>query len=247
DRILAAAQATMQAGAFGKALALLTTTEAGPLDEFASARVDLLRGQIAFAVGKGSDAPPLLLKAARRLERLNRDLARNTYLSAWMAAAFAGNLASAGDIQEVSRAARALPPTKQPPRPLDLLRAGLALLASDGPGAAAPALRQAASAFASGDAPAQELLQFGLLAHAAANVLWDEDCWRTILVRLVRLARDVGALDQLPIDLPGLAHDDIRRGDFDAASSLIAEANAVCEATGFRIAPLAAMFLAAMP
>src|SRR5215472_4859772 len=84
DRVLAAAQASMQAGAFGKALALLTTAEAGPLDEFASARVDLLRGQIAFAVGKGSDAPPLLLKAARRLERLNRDLARNTYLNAWM-------------------------------------------------------------------------------------------------------------------------------------------------------------------
>jgi DNA-binding CsgD family transcriptional regulator len=246
DRILGAAQASMQAGAFGKALQLLTTAQARPLDEFASARVDLLRGQIAFASGQGGDAPPLLLKAAKRLEPLNRDLARDTYLSAWMAAAYAGQLAGAGDIQEVSRAARALAPTEQSPRPLDLLLDGLALLAIDGPGPAAPALRQAASAFASADAPAQELLQFGLLAHAAANVLWDEDCWRTILVRLVRLARDVGALDQLPIDLPGLAHDDIRRGDFEAAGSLIAEANAVCEATGFRMAPLAAMFLAAM-
>src|SRR5262249_56154637 len=164
----------------------------------------------------------------------------------WVAGAPAGPPGRAAPMGGAPRAARALPPTKQPPRPLDLLLDGLALLAIDGPGAAAPALRQAASAFASGDAPAQELLQFGLLAHAAANVLWDEDCWRTILVRLVRLARDVGALDQLPIDLPGLAHDDIRRGDFDAADSLIAEANAVCEATGFRIAPLAAMFLAAM-
>src|SRR5215468_11406123 len=69
DRILAAAQATMQAGAFGNALKLLTTAEAGPLDEFAGARVDLLRGQIAFAMGKGSDAASrLLLNAARRLE-----------------------------------------------------------------------------------------------------------------------------------------------------------------------------------
>jgi len=161
DRILAAAQASMQAGAFGKAQALLTTAEAGPLDEFTSARVDLLRGQIAFAVGQGSDAPPLLLKAAKRLEPLNRDLARDTYLSAWMAAVFAGHLAGAGDVLEVSRGARALPPPKQPPRPLDLLLDGLARLAIDGPGAAAPAPRQAASAFASADAPAQELLQFG--------------------------------------------------------------------------------------
>jgi DNA-binding CsgD family transcriptional regulator len=246
QRILAAAQASMQAGAFGKALALLTTAEAGPLDEFASARADLLRGQIAFAVGKGSDAPPLLLKAAKRLEPLNRDLARDTYLSAWMAAAFAGHLAGAGDMQEVSRAARALPPPEQPPRPLDLLLDGLARLAIDGPGAAAPALRQAASAFASADAPAQELLQFGMMAHGAANALWDEDCSRTIMVRQFRLARDVGALDQLMHALLGLAHDDTWRGDFEAADSLIAEANAVCEATGSRIAPFAAMLLAAM-
>ena len=246
DRILAAAQASMQAGAFGKAQALLTTAEAGPLDEFTSARVDLLRGQIAFAVGQGSDAPPLLLKAAKRLEPLNRDLARDTYLSAWMAAAVAGRLAGAGDIQEVSRAARALPPPKQPSRPLDLLLDGLALRAIDGPGAAAPALRQAASAFASADVPVQEALQFGWMANGAAIALWDEESWRAILIRQLQLARDVGALDQLPIDLQGLAYDDIWRGDFEAAGSLIAEANAVGEATGNRIAPFAAIFLAAL-
>jgi len=246
QRILAAAQASLQAGAFGKALALLTTAVAGPLDEFASARADLLRGQIAFAVGQGSDAPPLLLKAAKRLEPLNRDLARDTYLSAWMAAAFAGHLAGAGDIQEVSRAARALAPPKQPPRPLDLLLDGLALLAIDGPGAAAPALRQAVSAFAGADAPAQELLQFGQMAFGAANALWDEDCFRTIMVRQFRVARDLGALDLMLMPLQGLAEVDTWRGDFEAADSLIAEADAVGEATGNPLAPFAAMFLAAM-
>ena len=45
ERALAAAQASLQAGAFGKALDLLATAEAGPLDELQSARVDLLRGQ----------------------------------------------------------------------------------------------------------------------------------------------------------------------------------------------------------
>jgi hypothetical protein len=56
ERALAAAQASLQAGAFGKALDLLATAEAGPLDELQSARVDLLRGQIAFASGPGADA-----------------------------------------------------------------------------------------------------------------------------------------------------------------------------------------------
>ena len=115
ERTLAAAQANLQAGAFGPALELLATAEAGPLDELQSARVDLLRGEIVFASGLGSDAPPLLLKAASRLEPLDLDLARETYLTAWMAALFAGQLAGAGDLLEVSRAARALTTVQERP------------------------------------------------------------------------------------------------------------------------------------
>ena len=51
DRALAAAQASLQAGAFDAALGLLATAETGPLDEFQRARVDLLRGNVAFASG----------------------------------------------------------------------------------------------------------------------------------------------------------------------------------------------------
>ena len=69
--------------------------EAGPLDELQRARVDLLRGQIAFASSHGSDAPPLLLTAARQFEPLDVALARETYLEALHAALFAGRLASA--------------------------------------------------------------------------------------------------------------------------------------------------------
>jgi hypothetical protein len=90
ERALAAAQASLQAGAFGKARELLVMAEAGPLDELQAGRADLLRGQATFVSGLGSDAPPLLLKAAKRLEQLDIGLARETYLSAWMAAMFAG-------------------------------------------------------------------------------------------------------------------------------------------------------------
>jgi hypothetical protein len=141
ERTLAAAMANLQAGAFDNALELLTTAEAGPLDDFASARVDLLRGQIAFASGLGSDAPPQLLKAAKRLEPFDPAMARETYLGAWGAALFAGSLAGAGDLAEVSRAALDLP------RPvhssvLDLLLEGLALLITDGRATAAPGARR---------------------------------------------------------------------------------------------------------
>ena len=246
ERALAAAQAKLQAGAFGEALELLVAAEAGPLDAFQRARVDLLRGQIAFASGLGRDAPPLLLQAARRLEPLNLDLARETCLSAWMAAVFAGRMAGPVDLLEVSRAARALPPPTDPPRPVDLVLDGLALAVTDGPAAAAPTLRQAVRVFAGPDITAEEGLRWGWFAQAAASALWDFDAWRAMLGRKVRLARDAGALDQLPIMLGALGVSAVWSGDFAAAASLITESDAVCKATGSRVAPYAAMYLAAL-
>jgi DNA-binding CsgD family transcriptional regulator len=248
ERTLAAAQVSLEAGELGQALELLATAEdgvSGPLGEFASARVDLLRGQVAFASGLGSDAPPLLLKAARRLEPLDPDLARETYLSAWMAAMFAGRLAGAGDLIEVSRAARALPASPDPPRPVDLVLDGLTLMVTDGPRAAAPTLRQAVSGYTAADIPVADELRWGWLAQAAASALWDDTAWRAMLTRQVGLARDVGALDQLPILLAALGTIVVWSGDFAEAAALVAESDAVGAATGIRSAPFTAMMLAA--
>jgi DNA-binding CsgD family transcriptional regulator/tetratricopeptide (TPR) repeat protein len=250
ERILTAAQAHMKAGAFGKALELLATAEvlgSRPLDELQSARVDLLRGQIAFASSRATDASPLLVKAAERLKPVNLDLARETYLYAWMAAALAGHLGAADDLLEISRAIQALPPPKQRPRPRDLLPEALARLVTDGPGAAAPALRQAASDMASANTPAEEVLQFGWMAYGAADALWDEESGYAILVRQVEFARAVGALEQLPAYLASLAQGHIRRGDFSGADVLIAESSAVSEATGGSgYASYTAMYLATL-
>jgi DNA-binding CsgD family transcriptional regulator len=248
ERTLAAAQVSLEAGEFGQALGLLVTAEdglAGPLDEFASARVDLLRGQVMFASGLGGDAPPRLLKAAKRLEPLDPDLARETYLTAWMAAMFAGRLAGAGDLLEVSRAARALPAPAEPPRPVDLVLDGLALLVTDGPRAAAPTLRQAVTGYVGADIAVADELRWGWLAQAAASALWDDDAWRAMLTRQVRLAREAGALDQLPVLLGALGTALVWSGDFTEAAALVTETDAVCAATGTRSAPFTAMMLAA--
>ena len=151
ERALAAAQANLQADAFDAALELLATAEAvgsGPLDELRRAQVDLLRGQIAFASSAGSEAPALLLKAARQLELLDVALARHTYLVAWAAVLFAGEFARAGDLHEVSRAARSARPPARTPRPSDLLLDSFAVLVTEGRAAAAPMLPQVAHVFA---------------------------------------------------------------------------------------------------
>jgi DNA-binding CsgD family transcriptional regulator len=248
ERTLAAAQAHLQAGAFGTALKLLADAEdegSGPLNELQSARVDLLRGEIVFASGQGSDASSLLLKAAKRLEPLNVSLARETYLTAWIAALFAARLAGSGDLPEVSRAARALPPAAEP-RPVDLVLAGLALLVADGPAAAAPTLRQAVSVFTGAGLTVEDGLRWGWMAQGAASALWDSDAWHVMLVRQLQLARDAGALERLPLLLASLGTEVVWSGDFAAGAALVAEADAVCEATGSRSFPFTAMMLASL-
>jgi DNA-binding CsgD family transcriptional regulator len=244
DRTLAAAQANVRAGAFDQAQGLLAIAEAWPLDELAAARVDLLRGLVAFASDISSDAPSLLLKAARRLEELNLGLARETYLDAWGAALAIGQLA-AGDMAQISRAARALPRSLDP-GPAELLLDGLALLITDGLAAAAPELRRAASAFASDRISVGEGLRWGWLATVPPLLLWDDDGWRAIVARQVRLARDAGALENLPLHLQTAGIITAWSGAFGAAAALIAESEAVCEATGARVPSYAALVLAGL-
>jgi DNA-binding CsgD family transcriptional regulator len=239
ERALAAAEASLQAGAFDAALRLVVTAEAGPLDEFQRARVDLLRGHVAFASASLSDAPPLLLKAARQFEPFDLGLARETYLTAWGAAfVTAGRAAGRGVLLEICRAVRALPPRPDGPLPLDLLLDGLALLTTDGHAAATPTLQRAARALA--DISVEDVLRWGWMATAASNAVWDNDATIVISARQVRLVRDAGALAELPLYLSAWM------GDFAAAAALAAEADSVAAATGSPSAPYTLLRLRAL-
>ena len=241
DRALAAAQASIQAGSFDAVLRLLATAETGPLDELQRARVNLLRGNVAFALGAATDAPPPLLEAARRLEPLNVELARETYLTAWGAAGMAGQ----GDIiLEIWAAVRALPPTSSAPGPLELLLEGMAQLTLEGHAAAAPTLQRAAEALL--EMPVEDALRWGWAAVGASTAVWDDEGMRAISARLVRLVRDAGVLAQLPLHLASLALSTSWTGDLAGVASLIAEAESVAAATGTAFAPFTLMRLRAL-
>jgi len=244
ERALAAAQASLQAGAFDAAAELLTTAMAGPLDELQQARVDLLRGQIAFASTAGSDAPPLLAKAAKRLEPLDAALSRQTYLAAWVAASITGQFAGAGDLHEVSLAARSSVPPAGAPQPSDLLLDALAVVVTEGRAAAAPLLRRAVRVFAGDEITIGERVRWALPAIIAAVMVWDEQGWHTIAAREVRACRDAGLLAQLTLAVNEVACLATSRGDFAAADSLIAEAEAIAAATGTLFPPVATVLLA---
>ena len=244
ERSLAAAQTSFRAGAFDAALRLAAAAEPGPLDGFQRARVDLVRGRVAFASGHGIDAARRLLNAARQLEPFDPELARETYLVAWGAGVIAGPVAGGDVFLEICRAARALPPRPGAARPLDLLLDGLALLTTDGHAAAIPALQRAAKALA--DLPVEDVLRWGWMAQSASITVWDDDGWRAICTRNVRLVRDAGALAELPIQLSGLGMARSWAGDFAGAAALAAEADSVAAATGGRSVPYALLRLRAL-
>ena len=241
DRALAAAHASLQAGSFDAAVRLLATAETGPLDEGQRARVNLLRGNVAFASGAAADASPPLLEAARRFESLDVELARETYLTAWGAAGMAGQ----GDvILEIWAAVRALPRTSGAPGPLELLLEGMAQLTIEGHAAAAPTLQRAAEVLL--EMPVEDALRWGWAAIGASTAVWDDGGMRAISARLVRLVRDAGVLAQLPLHLASVALSTSWTGDLAGVALLIAEAESVAVATGTAFAPFTLMRLRAL-
>ena len=114
ERALVAADHGLQAGAFDAARGMMAAAEIGPLDELQRARLDLLRAEASYSESRGSAAPALLLRAAKALDQLDPELARETYLDAWSSALFAGGLAGPAGLREVSHEARS---ARMPGRP----------------------------------------------------------------------------------------------------------------------------------
>jgi DNA-binding CsgD family transcriptional regulator len=247
-RALAAARCSHEAGAPDSALELLAMAEAGPLDELQRARAELLRAQIRFAVNRGRDSPPLLLAAARRLEKLDAKLSRETYLDAFSAALFAGRLGVGASMREVAEAVLAAnwgeSGGRSPPA-CDLLLEGVAVLTTQGYAAGAPTLKRALSAFRDEPMSEEDALRWLWLACRVARALGDDASWDALTDRQVRLAREAGALSLLPIALIERFGVQLFLGDLSEAQSLVAEAEVVVEATGSHLAPQGAIALAA--
>src|SRR3954452_25632355 len=245
-RALAAARTNYEAGRFDNARALLATADAGVVDAPGRAGVHLLRAQMAFASRRGSDAPPLLVRAARELERVDADLARATYLEALSAAMFAGRLARGGGVVEVSEAALAGPAPPQPPRPPDLLLLGLAVGFTQGYAAGAPILKEALRALRRETVlPPHEARWLWFAGWFALN-LWDDETWTDLTTRQLELVRGAGALTALPFVLTICTSVYAFFGELTTAAALAEETRAVTEATGIAAAPYGELSLAAL-
>ena len=237
QRQLAAAGAKRSTGALDAALGLLVAVEAGPRDALRTAEVQHLRGQIAFDQQRGGDAARLLLGAARLLEPLNSDSARETHLETLGAALWAGDPDSPGGVLEAAEAARAAPPGPEPPRAVDVLLDALAIRLTEGYAAAAPTLTRALELFLAPSAATDEAAHWLWLTGSKAGdtmavELWDAESWHALAARQVRFARDTGALVHLQVALNFLASTHLVAGELTTAAQLIEEDRLIAEITG---------------
>jgi DNA-binding CsgD family transcriptional regulator len=247
-RMLAAARAKRAAGALDAALGLLVAVEAGPLDALSAAEVEQLRGLIALVQRGPSDAARLLLSAARRLERLDAGLARDTHLEALWAAMWAGDLGSPGGGVAAAEAARAAPPGPEPPRAVDVLLDGFVLRLTEGFAAAAPTLTRALERSLALDVSNHEAdrwLAGGRASALVALELWDAESWHALAAVQAQSARDTGALVHLQYALNNLAMAHLFAGELTTAARLIDEDCLIAEVTGNPPVGYAAIALAA--
>ncbi|MBW9208204.1 AAA family ATPase [Mumia sp. zg.B21] len=254
-RALAAGEAYVAAASPDAASELAGVAVLCPLSAQDQARLVRLRARVLFARSRSDEAAPLLLDAAAAFASEGSPLARETYLEAISATVFSGRVHGPAGAQAAAIAARdyvtgVVGAPSSPPAPSDLLLEGVTTLLADGLPEGAPLLRRALGPFADEEPTDREATQRWLaLAPVAQETyvhqLWDFAAWTTLAARMVRVARDVGALGVLPQALQFEAGVHLHRGDLAAAARLIAEGDAISRATGSARLTYAALVLAA--
>jgi DNA-binding CsgD family transcriptional regulator len=240
QRAVTAAAANLPAGAFDTARKLLTIVSEGPLGELQHAQMDLVRAQLAFASSRGNEAPPLLLAAAQRLEPLDPELARETYLDAFSAAQFAGRL-NGGISAVLARAVRnPAHLVDAEPSAGELLLEAFAELTDDY-ATAVPIGRQALAKLRGDTGATKDRPRWLWQGCVLAFEFWDDEGAYLLSDRHLQLARRTGALTELALALSSRTPILAFCGELSAAAALVEEARSVQEAAGIAEAPYGAL------
>ncbi|MGV0815263.1 LuxR C-terminal-related transcriptional regulator [Mycolicibacterium boenickei] len=247
-RAIAAAAAKRDAATPEAAYELLALAELGPLTELQQAQVARLRAQMEFTRSRGGQpgAPPvrhaatLLLESAQRLEGLDDELARETYIEAMAAAMFASRSQPKALVLAAEAARAAVAGIAPPTRPIDFLLIGMANLITDGLPAAVDDLRSALEFWCEharrhdGRALRWLALAFPVVQESAAHELWDDELIDRVASEMIGYARATGALAVLPPAIANKAGVHVHQGEFITAARLMAEADSISKAIDHR-------------
>ncbi|MCV7204998.1 AAA family ATPase [Mycolicibacterium peregrinum] len=248
SRAIAAAEAKREAAAPEAAYELLSLAELNPLTELQRAQVGRLRAQMEFTRSRGGlpGAPPvrhaagMLLDAAKRLENLDDEMARETYMEALAAAMFTSRSQPEALVVAAEAARAAVERAEAPTGPIDLLLIGMANLITDGLPAAVEPLRTALELWGEqtrrhdGRAFRWLALAFPIVHESAAHEIWDDDLVDRLATDMIGYARATGALAILPPAIAYQAGVQTHKGEFVTAARLMEEADSISEAIGHR-------------
>ena len=189
------------------------------------------------------------MSAATRLESLDPELARETYLET-LVGVMANDIEVDGGAFAVAAAARAGPPGTVPPRMVDLLLDAFAIRLTDGYASAAPTFARALEHLLALDLSDEDGRRWLSLSgarngHIVALELWDDQALHPLETRQLQVARETGAYGHLQFALGFVARNHILAGELTAAAHLIDEARLVADATGNAPFVNAPMILAA--
>lgn len=246
-RALAAAEGHLSTNALDEAAGLVAVATTCPLADTEQARLARVRARVLLALRSAPEAAALLLvHAAQQFAAAEATLssampspvksaARQTYLEALSATALAGHVQGSSGAHAVAASARHHV-VGGPMTPTDLLLEGLSTLLTDGPNQDVGAVRRALASFAAetprgDDAITQWLLLAPLVQQTFVHHLWDFAAWAQLSSRATRLARGVGDLSMLPVELMCSAGVHLHRGKVATAVALVAEADAISAAT----------------
>jgi DNA-binding CsgD family transcriptional regulator len=208
---------------------LLAVARSSPLEALERAQADRLGAQMAYARTRGSDTPSLLSAAAKELEPLDLELARETHLEALWAAVRSGRFAKVEGVVEAAQTAAA-PRDGERARAIDLLFDAVLARLTAGYEPALPAVANALAAFRA-EGFRRENIAWCWLACQLAMDVWDDRACEAIASGLARVARDQGGLAILPFALNYSAAHQLFLGEFGVTEQLVREAGAITAAT----------------
>jgi DNA-binding CsgD family transcriptional regulator len=233
QRLLAAAEGALMAGAPDRAQALLDEAIPELKDPLRRAVARSLDGGVRLALGQGGQTPSILLEAARSMRPFDIRLARQTLLGALEGAVYIHPATTGPVLREIASEAMALPrPRQTPARPVDFLLDGYAALITTGYPSGAPLLRQAIRSMTNGELDATDGLRWLGLVSLAAQSLFDDAAVYTVAIRWVRLAREHAALTILPIALAYLGGAELAAGRLKECEALSEQSLEISGATG---------------
>jgi len=230
-RRLAAAQATFKAGGRKQARALLA--QALPELEEPILHAQALRLDAALQVeAVPGEVPANLLKAARALKPLDRQLTKETLIEALAATLISSQLTQGTSQFEIAREALASVAGKGERTITDLMLDTFGTRMTAGFEKSVPLLREATDALLHHDLSALGLLRWSVLGTNLACDLWDIDALRDLQHHMERSDRQRGDLNHLRATLGGSAQYDMWVGNLALAEALHDEASQIAVALG---------------